>query len=150
MLEKFHHNLDKFSTYERPRGNALEFTIQHYAGAVTYCAATFLEKNRDTLAVDLVAVMRLSTNELINELFGGEGPAGKKSKKANRKDLRKSVKRVRAERDKSSKATTSQGFTKSLKELMVEMNMANPHFIRQVLSRITLIICFRNPTRIPP
>jgi len=129
MLTKFHHNLEKYKTYTRPRGNAPEFTIVHYAGAVTYLVDGFLDKNRDTLADDLVAVMRLSANKMINELFGGEG--GAKTKKAkNKKDLRKSVKRVRADRDKNNKATTSQGFTKSLGELMVEMDSAAPHFIR--------------------
>ena len=130
MLEKFHHNLEKYDTYTRPRGNSPEFAITHFAGKVTYFVDGFLDKNRDTLADDLVGVMRLSTNKLINELFGGEGGNTKTKKAKNRKDLRKSVKKVRADRDKSNKDTTSQGFKKSLGELMVEMDRAAPHFIR--------------------
>jgi myosin-3 len=58
QLEKYKGHL-KHEGLTHPRGNEPEFTIAHYAGQVTYHVDGFLDKNRDTLAVDLIAVMRL-------------------------------------------------------------------------------------------
>ena len=40
----------------------------HYAGWVEYQGAGFLEKNRDPVAADLVALLRDSSNPLVCEL----------------------------------------------------------------------------------
>lgn len=75
MILKLHEAFKSHKDYERPRGNEEIFTLAHYAGRVTYEAFNFLEKNRDTLAVDVVGALRLSENSLIKQLFGGEGGA---------------------------------------------------------------------------
>lgn len=138
MLEKFHGQFAKNKCYDRPRGDEPEFSVQHYAGKVTYSTEGFLEKNRDTLAIDVVAVMRLSENPLVRSLFGGEPKKDGKSKRgkglaaggANRKELRKSMKRVKADAMKGNKKTVGTTFKQSLKELMEQMNLCAPHFIR--------------------
>ena len=57
MILKFHSTFTPYKEeYGRPRGNEEIFTLHHYAGAVTYEAYGFLEKNRDTLAVDVVGM----------------------------------------------------------------------------------------------
>ena len=73
MIEKLHQNLEKREGYSRPRGDAVQFSVAHYAGKVTYEGAGFLEKHRDALPMDIVACMRLSGNELLGELFGASG-----------------------------------------------------------------------------
>jgi len=45
------------------------FGIRHYAGLVIYDASQFLEKNRDTMPLDLLEVFNTSVFELIRELF---------------------------------------------------------------------------------
>ena len=59
MVEKFHQCYGNHPAYEKPRSNDPIFTIRHYAGSVEYQSAGFLEKNRDTLALDVLAALRL-------------------------------------------------------------------------------------------
>lgn len=49
------------------------FCIVHFAGTVKYKIDNFLEKNKDTLNVDLVKAMKSSPNELIKDLFLSDG-----------------------------------------------------------------------------
>jgi len=142
MVEKLHQNLATHGKYyERPKGNANIFTINHYAGKVTYQAAGFLEKNRDTLAMDVVSAFRLSENNLVRQLFGADDEDNKAAKKAAKtkakagaadvkKKLRQSMKKVAKEQAKTKKTTVGAEFKVSLEELMTEMSEAAPHFIR--------------------
>lgn len=59
MVEKFHMNLDGKKGYEKPRGNDPKFSIYHYAGCVEYLASGFIDKNRDTLPIDVIGALRL-------------------------------------------------------------------------------------------
>ena len=98
----------KCSSISHPPGDTPQFSVAHYAGTVTYDIDGFLDKNRDTLAIDLVAVCRLSDNLLIKEIFGGEMGAKKKGpKRGDRKALKKSIKKVKRETDKTNKKTVN-------------------------------------------
>ena len=134
MLQNFHSNLSSNEAYARPRGQDPQFTISHYAGDVQYGVDGFLEKNRDTLAIDVMAVMRLSENTLVAELFGGDSKDNKKTKKKGRnerrKTLRQSVKKAREMAAKAAKKTVGQSFKVSLADLMAEMSASNPQFVR--------------------
>lgn len=44
---------------------ATQFGIRHFAGVVDYDATSFVEKNRDTLPDDVLAIARNSTNDII-------------------------------------------------------------------------------------
>ncbi|CAG5098447.1 Oidioi.mRNA.OKI2018_I69.XSR.g15675.t1.cds [Oikopleura dioica] len=50
---------------------AARFKISHYAGEVAYDADGFVEKNRDTVFIDLLEMCKSSTNGFIQELFSG-------------------------------------------------------------------------------
>ena len=49
----------------------MEFSINHYAGSVIYSAENFLEKNRDSLPLRVVELLKCSKNDLISEIFEG-------------------------------------------------------------------------------
>lgn len=59
MVEKLNESYGTHESYIKDRSNDAVFTIRHYAGEVKYTADGFLEKNRDTLALDVLAALRL-------------------------------------------------------------------------------------------
>lgn len=128
--------------YTPPRGNSDEFTLSHYAGDVKYQGAGFLEKNKDTLAADVVGCLRMGENELIKALFnseaaggGGGGRRGKRGKKDvgdAKKRMRASIKHARTSMAKKPKKTTAAIFKASLKSLMENLMSSEPHFIRTI------------------
>jgi len=143
LTGKLHHGLTVHSKYyERPKGNDLKFSINHYAGKVTYTVDGFLEKNRDTLAMDVVSAFRLSGNNLVRTLFGADEEDAKNAKKNAKtkakaagaadvkKKLRQSMKKVAKQAEKTKKTTVMAEFKISLAELMLKMSDASPHFIR--------------------
>lgn len=152
MIQKFHDAFKGHKDYKRPRGNEEIFTLSHYAGQVTYEGYGFLEKNRDTLAVDVVGALRLSENSLVKELFGGEkdaaasgggggGRGGRHKPKAGRNKLdrkasgarmRQSIKHARASLAKKKQRTVAAVFKSSLADLMTVLKASEPHFIRCV------------------
>ncbi|TMW58494.1 hypothetical protein Poli38472_010053 [Pythium oligandrum] len=56
---------------EKARLSQTQFLLHHYAGAVTYDAEGFVEKNRDSLQSDLIELLMTSTNALVAGVFGG-------------------------------------------------------------------------------
>lgn len=142
MVEKLHQNMtSQAKYYERPRGNENKFSINHYAGKVPYNADGFLEKNRDSLAMDVISIFRLSENNLVRALFGADDEDTKNAKKGGKsraksnaadvkKKLRQSVKKVAKEQEKVKRTTVGAAFKVSLEELMMEMSEAAPHFVR--------------------
>uniref|UniRef100_K3X800 Myosin motor domain-containing protein n=1 Tax=Globisporangium ultimum (strain ATCC 200006 / CBS 805.95 / DAOM BR144) TaxID=431595 RepID=K3X800_GLOUD len=55
---------------EKARLSQTHFVLHHYAGAVTYDAAGFVEKNKDSLQSDLLELLATSSNGLIAMMFG--------------------------------------------------------------------------------
>lgn len=68
FTEKFHCNI-KCNYYVRPKSNALQFEVKHFAGNVTYQASGMLEKNRHLLAIEAIQVLRKSNNKTVRALF---------------------------------------------------------------------------------
>ena len=94
------------------------FTIEHFAGPVTYDSMSFLEKNRDTLSENVQNMLRLSEGELISMLFK------KSTAKASKSTRRRGTANV--------KVSTSAVFKQSLLDLMDKMLKASPHFVRML------------------
>jgi myosin-15 len=63
-VEKCHHEHEENVLYGKPRMVAPEFSIQHYAGRVTYAVKGFLDKNKDTLRADVVELLITSKNKV--------------------------------------------------------------------------------------
>ncbi|EFX77076.1 hypothetical protein DAPPUDRAFT_305891 [Daphnia pulex] len=68
LIEKFQKNI-RSDYYIRHKSNGLDFTVQHYAGRVSYDATSFLEKNRNFLPHEVVQLLRSSSNPTVQFLF---------------------------------------------------------------------------------
>jgi myosin-3 len=143
MIVAFHTVGKGNKDYKAPRGNEDKFTLSHYAGDVTYDGHGFLEKNKDTLAADVVACLRMAENDLIKKLFnsdagsggGGGGRRGKRGKKDAgdaKKRMRASIKHARTSIAKKPKKTTGAIFKQSLLSLKDNLMSSQPHFIRTI------------------
>uniref|UniRef100_A0A3Q2QHE4 Myosin VIIB n=1 Tax=Fundulus heteroclitus TaxID=8078 RepID=A0A3Q2QHE4_FUNHE len=107
MLQKLNQIHNKGNVYIAPKNNyETQFGIKHFAGEVYY-DSKFLEKNRDTLSLDLVQLVETSTNKLLKQAFHNQAADGKK--------------RV---------PTLSGQFRQSLDSLMKTLTVCQPYFIR--------------------
>ena len=59
----------KDSPMKRDRKSDMRFTVIHYAEAVTYDAAGWCDKNKDTLIEDMVKQLEKSTSSFVKQLF---------------------------------------------------------------------------------
>ncbi|XP_061055072.1 unconventional myosin-VIIb [Eubalaena glacialis] len=105
------------------------FGIAHFAGEVYYQAEGFLEKNRDALSKDILALVHSSRNKFLREIFGLESSELKRG--------RGTIVRVTAgsqlfkSADSSKRPSTLAGqFKQSLDKLMKILTNCQPYFIR--------------------
>eukprot|EP00039_Didymoeca_costata_P028435 m.21052 g.21052 ORF g.21052 m.21052 type:complete len:934 (+) comp7017_c0_seq1:165-2966(+) len=139
MITKFHNAFKGHKDYTAPRGNDDIFSLHHYAGVVQYEGYGFLEKNRDTLAVDVVGALRISENSLVKVLFGGEeskkgakGKRGKIDRAGAQGKMRQSIRHARNSLAKKPTRTVAANFKSSLLNLKEQLLASAPHFIRCV------------------
>lgn len=94
------------------------FVIKHFAGPVSYCTDSFLDKNRDQLSNDLIECVGNGSNQFVAELF--------------RKDPKFAEAFVKEEdkKTKKKKYTVSSEFKDQLSSLMDVVDLTEPHFIR--------------------
>lgn len=104
--------------FEKPRFSAKAFTVKHYAIGVSYDIEGFLEKNKDTVTEELLAVLSNSKSEFLKEVLAampGSGPTGDDgSGKVKTK----------------TKSTLGSIFKASLIELMKTIRSTEVHYIR--------------------
>lgn len=61
FLDKLHANFEKNPKYSKPKISKSHFGIRHYAGLVEYCVDGFLDKNRDSMPMDMCVLTPLSS-----------------------------------------------------------------------------------------
>ena len=127
-------HLGKHPNFEKPKppkGKQAEahFAMRHYAGTVRYNVTNWLEKNKDPLNDTVVAVMKVSTeNVLMNEVWSDYTTQEEAAQKA--KDGTGGAKK----KGKSgSFMTVSMMYRESLNKLMNMLNTTHPHFIRCII-----------------
>ncbi|XP_044131071.1 myosin-IIIb-like [Bufo gargarizans] len=125
FVEKLNAGCGTNPYYERIRGKDPGFTVHHYAGKVQYTAVGFLERNRDTIPVNIQNLFINSETLLLSLLF---------SASISRTGTLMPIHREKAlmSQDKASTRKMSVGaqFRRSLGVLMEKMYAASPHFIR--------------------
>uniref|UniRef100_A0A8C2RZE7 Myosin VIIB n=1 Tax=Capra hircus TaxID=9925 RepID=A0A8C2RZE7_CAPHI len=106
-----------------------QFGIAHFAGQVHYHVEGFLEKNRDVLNRDVLALVHSSQNKFLREIFGLEskesrrGPGTIVRVKAGSQQFKSS--------DSSKQPSTLAGqFKQSLDQLMKILTNCQPYFVR--------------------
>jgi len=128
FASKLHQQLTKpehKDIFKRPRFNQNAFTIAHYALDVTYDVDGFIEKNRDTVPDEQLALLQGSSNEFLREVLDA-ALAAANTAKPNGDDLA-GVKRPGAA---VGKPTLGSIFKHSLINLMDTINNTNVHYIR--------------------
>eukprot|EP00057_Strongylocentrotus_purpuratus_P016460 XP_011670934.1 PREDICTED: myosin-IIIb [Strongylocentrotus purpuratus] len=111
------------------------FSIDHYAGRVSYNATGFLDKNRDTLPNGVTTILQNSSNDLLARIFRGTitrtGTLALQNR-LSKKRSRKSLKKRGGPKGTVKKITVGAQFKTSLAILMELLNKSNPHFVRCV------------------
>lgn len=123
-------NSDKNAFFKKPRFGKSAFTVCHYAVDVTYESEGFIEKNRDTVPDEHMAVLRASKNKfLVSVLDAAASVREKDVASATTSSVKPAAGRkigVAVNR----KPTLGGIFRSSLIELMSTINNTDVHYIR--------------------
>ncbi|WWC59169.1 uncharacterized protein I303_101717 [Kwoniella dejecticola CBS 10117] len=136
FANKLHQQLTKpeqKEVFKKPRFNQNAFTITHYAHDVTYDVDGFIDKNRDTVPDEHLALLQNSSNEFLKEVLDASLSAANTAKQPNG-DAKSAagpgpgpIKKVGAA---VKKPTLGSIFKHSLISLMDTINNTNVHYIR--------------------
>ena len=96
------------------------FCIKHYAGQVVYCTITFVEKNKDELPKEAVALMCSSTHLLLSDIFVLDPIPDCTVAQQKQQTVEKTEK----------KQSVGAQFKSQLSTLMDKIYQTKPHYIR--------------------
>lgn len=131
FVTKLHHNFaaDKQPFYRKPRFGKSAFTVCHYALDVTYESEGFIDKNRDTVPDEQMAVLRDSNNKFLQEVLStADAVRDKEAAASGGKSVANAGRRVGVAVNR--KPTLGGIFKSSLIELMDTINSTDAHYIR--------------------
>ncbi|KAK3373983.1 P-loop containing nucleoside triphosphate hydrolase protein [Lasiosphaeria ovina] len=132
FVTKLHHNYaaDKNKFYKKPRFGKSAFTVCHYAIDVTYESDGFIEKNRDTVPDEHMAVLRASTNKFLGSVLEAASAVREKDLASASSNAVKPTAGRRIGVAVNRKPTLGGIFKSSLIELMHTINNTEVHYIR--------------------
>ncbi|RAL60172.1 hypothetical protein DID88_000796 [Monilinia fructigena] len=133
FVTKLHHNFaaDKNKFYKKPRFGKSSFTVCHYAIDVTYESDGFIDKNRDTVPDEHMAVLRASTNKFLGTVLDAASAVREKdTASATTSAATKPTPGRRIGVAVNRKPTLGGIFKSSLIELMSTINGTDVHYIR--------------------
>ena len=120
---KLYQEMDKEPRFKKPKISQTAFTLNHYAGEVTYESLNFLDKNKDYVVEDHQKVLMASGDELVVDLFrpkpeadDGGAAAGGRARRGSQSAFKFS--------------SVSGTFKTQLSLLMQALNKTEPHYIR--------------------
>ncbi|NXO35542.1 MYO15 protein, partial [Locustella ochotensis] len=120
FLQKCHYHHGNSPWYTKPKLPLPEFTVQHYAGPVTYQVHKFLNKNRDQLRPEVLDIFSQSRLEVVSHIFQRA-----KAAYGQQKELGGRCKGVRPKA-----STLVSKFRQSLQDLTAKLRGSHAFFIR--------------------
>lgn len=132
FVTKLHHNYaaDKNKFYKKPRFGKSSFTVCHYAIDVTYESEGFIDKNRDTVPDEHMAVLRASSNAFLGQVLDAASAVREKDSASAASAAVKPTAGRRIGVAVNRKPTLGGIFKSSLIELMHTINNTDVHYIR--------------------
>ncbi|KAI0199074.1 P-loop containing nucleoside triphosphate hydrolase protein [Astrocystis sublimbata] len=132
FVTKLHHNFsaDKNKFYKKPRFGKSAFTVCHYAIDVTYESEGFIDKNRDTVPDEHMAVLHASTNEFLKQVLMAASALREKDVASSSSAVAKPAAGRKIGVAVNRKPTLGGIFRSSLIELMSTIGNTNVHYIR--------------------
>ncbi|GJP53786.1 hypothetical protein CLOM_g12923 [Closterium sp. NIES-68] len=107
---KLYQTVGAHQRFDKPKLSQTDFSIEHYAGKVTYQTDLFLEKNKDYVVMEHQALLGASEDPFVAALF--PMPSGDKAK--------------------TKFTSLGSGFKQQLAELMSTLSHMEPHYVRCV------------------
>lgn len=132
FVTKLHHNFspDKHKFYKKPRFGKSAFTVCHYAVDVTYESEGFIEKNRDTVPDEHMAVLRATSNSFLKQVLDAASAVREKDAASSSSNAVKPAGGRKIGVAVNRKPTLGGIFRSSLIELMNTINNTDVHYIR--------------------
>ncbi|KFA62623.1 hypothetical protein S40285_05165 [Stachybotrys chlorohalonatus IBT 40285] len=132
FVNKLHHHFatDKHAFYKKPRFGKSSFTVCHYAIDVTYESEGFIEKNRDTVPDEHMAVLRATTNGFLKQVLEAASAVREKDMASASSNAVKPAGGRKIGVAVNRKPTLGGIFRSSLIELMYTINNTDVHYIR--------------------
>ncbi|NXC86150.1 MYO15 protein, partial [Cercotrichas coryphoeus] len=118
FLQKCHYHHGNSPWYTKPKLPLPEFTVQHYAGPVTYQVHKFLSKNRDQLRPEVLEIFSQSRLKVVSHMFQRAKAACGQRRELGGKGLR------------PQNSTLVSKFQQSLQELTAKLRGSHSFFIR--------------------
>ncbi|NWW72721.1 MYO15 protein, partial [Climacteris rufus] len=120
FLQKCHYHHGNGPWYTKPKLPLPEFTVQHYAGPVTYQVHKFLNKNRDQLRPEVLDIFCQSRLKVVSHIFQRA-----KAAYSQRRELE-----ARGKGFKPQASTLVSKFQQSLQDLTAKLRRSHAFFIR--------------------
>jgi myosin-5 len=132
FVNKLHHNYaaDKNKFYKKPRFGKSAFTVCHYAIDVTYESDGFIDKNRDTVPDEHMAVLRSSSNGFLGTVLDAALAVREKDSASATSNTVRPLGGRKIGVAVNRKPTLGGIFKSSLIELMHTINNTDVHYIR--------------------
>nr|XP_022331356.1 myosin-IIIb-like isoform X1 [Crassostrea virginica] len=137
LVEKLNTHFARNDNYGKSaQSKSSKFTINHYAGKVTYDATRWLDKNRDSLPPGVTEMLQSSSNALVKLIFRGQitrtGTLALQARKSSRTTRRSKRPPAAGSNDggRKRKQTVGGQFKNSLGILMERMMSSSPIFVR--------------------
>lgn len=118
--------------FKRPKLSQTAFTVEHYAGPVTYQSDNFLDKNKDFVVAEHQSLLQASARPFVRELFPADPEPSAAADGAGADGAAPGPSAAAASKRFAAFKFNSVGsqFKRQLGDLMAQLGRMEPHYIR--------------------